>query len=118
MNRFNILIASSILAMTSASVAFANDPRVPVTGSEQGMIVPDALPSGGPAHTALPEGHLIAPTGAVPQTGSAQSVETPGSLPGISGRFGEAQPHTDVTSPTGIVPQTGSVQGAQPPGSK
>lgn len=118
MNRLTILIASATFALTSVSAAIANDARVPMTGSAQGMIVPNALPGGGPAHTALPEGHLIAPTGAVPQTGSAQSVESPASLPGTFARSGEAQPHTDVTSPPGIVPLTGSAQGAQPPGSR
>lgn len=118
MSRFYMIIASAALGLTMASAASANDARVPVTGSAQGVIVPNALPGGGPPHTAMPEGHLIAPSAAVPQTGSAQSVQPPGSLPTASGQFGEAQPHSDVTSPRGVVPLTGSALGAQPPASR
>lgn len=118
MRQFQLVIASATFGLALAGSAHADDTRVPITGSAQGVIVPNALPGGGPPHTTVPEGHLIAPRNAVPQTGSAQSVQPPSSLPGVPGHFSEAQPHTDVTSPQGVVPLTGSAQGAQPPGSR
>lgn len=117
MRPFHFLVASAILGLGLAGTAYAADPRVPTTGSAQGEIIPNALPGGGTPHTGSPEGHLIAPSGIVPQTGQAQTVEPYNSLPGLGTSFGEAQPHTDVTSPPGVVPQTGSAQGPQSPGS-
>ncbi len=101
-------VAAAILlgVAAQAGTALADDTRVPVTGSAQGEIVPNALPGGGPAHARVNEGHLVAPSGQTPVFGSAQGVQPPNSLPGSTKPIGEAQPHSDVTSPAGLIPQS------------
>lgn len=115
MRPFHILVASAALGLGLAGIARADDARVPTTGSAQGEIVPNALPGGGPPHARVPEGHLTAPTGAVPQ-GSAQGVQPPNSLPGATGPIGEAQPHSDVTASPNLVPNN-SAAGVETPNS-
>ena len=100
------LVAAALLASIAAGSAWADDARVPVTGAAQGEIVPNALPGGGPPHTRVNEGHLVAPSGQTPLVGSAQGIEPPNSLPGATRPIGEAQPHSDVTSPAGLVPRS------------
>ena len=107
--RYSFLAAAALLGALAVGTTRADDPRVPQGGSAQGEIVPNALPGGGPAHTQLPEGHLIAPSGAVPQ-GSAQGLVPLNAVPGATGLSGEARPHSDVTSPIGLVPN--SAEGA------
>lgn len=104
-------------AIGFASMAWADDPRVPQTGSQQGETVPHALPGQDIHHPGGPP-QLTAPTGLTPQTGSEQSVETPNSLPGSTRPTGEAQPHNDIVSSPGAVPRTGSIQGQHLPGSR
>jgi len=110
------LAAAAVLGFLSVGVAYANDTRVPQTGSQQGEIVPNALPGGEAPHARLPGGHVIAPSGINPQVGSQAGVQTPNAVPGSTRLTGEAQPHTDVTSPPGIVPQA-SEAGPNSPGS-
>ena len=102
------VLALTILlgAAAQSGIARADDARVPVTGSAQGEIVPNALPGGGPPHARVNEGHLIAPSGQTPVVGSAQGIQPPNSLPGATQPNGEAQPHSDVTSPAGLVPRS------------
>lgn len=88
----------------AAGTVRADDTRVPATGSAQGEIVPNALPGGGPAHTRLPEGHMIAPSGQAPDVGSSRGIQPPNSPPGATALNGEAQPHSDVVSPAGLIP--------------
>lgn len=107
--RYSFLAAAALLGTLVVGTANAADPRVPQGGSAQGEIVPNALPGGGPAHVQLPEGHLIAPSGVVPQ-GSAQGLVPLNAVPGATGLSGEARPHSDVTSPAGVVPN--SAEGA------
>ncbi len=106
---YRILAAAVLFGTFAVSTARANDTRVPTTGSQQGEIVPNALPGGGPAHVALPQGHLIAPSGQSPRTGSAQGIQPTNAVPGVAGVSGEARPHTDVTSPTGLIPNSNQV---------
>ncbi len=101
---YRVLAAALLLGTLAVGAAGANDARVPSTGSAQGEIVPNALPGGGPAHIAIPEGHLIAPSGQSPRVGSAQGIQPSNSIPGARGRSGEAQRHSDVTSPAGLLP--------------
>jgi hypothetical protein len=102
-----VLAAAILLGVgAQAGIARANDARVPVTGSAQGEIVPNALPGGGPRHARVNEGHLVAPSGQTPVVGSAQGIQPPNSLPGATRPIGEAQPHSDVTSPDGLIPQS------------
>jgi len=110
-----VLATATLLGALAVNTAHANDPRVPTTGSQQGEIVPNALPGGGPAHASIPEGHLIAPSGQSPQVGSAQGIQPSNSVPGMRGLSDEAQPHADVTSPAGLVPN--SNQTPRQPGS-
>jgi len=77
-----------------------------VTGSARGEIVPNALPDGGPPHTRVNEGHLVAPSGQTPVVGSAQGIQPFNSLPGATQLIKEAQPHSDVTSPAGLIPRS------------
>lgn len=112
--RYSFLAAAALLGVLSAGTAYADNVRVP-NSSEADVIVPNALPDGGPAHgRTIPgrttAGHLIAPTGLVPQTGSAQGVQPPNSIPGRVAQNTEAQPHSDVVSPQGVVPR--SAEGA------
>lgn len=119
MRPFHILVASAALGFALSGVARADDPRVPSQGSEQGEIVPNALPDGGPPHVSVPRGHLIAPTGAVPQ-GSAQGIQPRNSVPGPTGPTGEAQPHADVTASPALVPNSSAAgvetRNSMPPG--
>lgn len=105
-SRFRVLAAAVLFGALATGAARANDARVPLTGSSQGEIVPNALPGGGLAHVAVPEGHLVAPSGQSPRVGSAQGIQPPNSVPGAMASSGEAQPHSDVTSPTGLVPNS------------
>lgn len=102
------VLAAAILVGVGAQagIARADDARVPVTGSAQGEIVPNALPGGGPPHARINEGHLVAPSGQTPVVGSAQGIQAPNSLPGATRAIGEAQPHSDVTSPAGLIPRS------------
>ena len=99
------VLAAAILVgvATQSGVARADDSRVPVAGSAQGEIVPNALPGGGPPHTWVNEGHLVAPSGQTPVVGSAQGIQPPNSLPGATRPIGEAQPHSDVTSAARLI---------------
>lgn len=106
---YRVFAAAALFGTLAAGAAHANDTRVPTTGSQQGEIVPNALPGGGPAHVALPQGHLIAPSGQSPRTGSAQGIQPTNAVPGVAGISGEARPHTDVTSPRGIIPNSNQV---------
>ena len=119
MRHLHILMTSAILGLGFAGAALADDPRLPPRGSEQGEIVPNALPDGGPAHVRAPERHLIAPTGAVPQS-SAQSVQPRASLSGATGPTGEAQPHADVTASPKLLPNSSAAgietSNSMPPG--
>lgn len=108
--RYSFLAAAVLLGALSAGAAQADNVRVP-NSSEAGIIVPNALTDGGPAHgRTIPgrtaAGHLIAPTGLVPQTGSAQGVQPPNATPGQAAQYAEERPHTDVTSPRGVVPMS------------
>ena len=108
--RYSFLAAAALLAALSAGAAQADNVRVP-NSPEADVIVPNALTDGGPAHgRTIPgrtaAGHLIAPTGLVPQTGSAQGVQPPNATPGQATQYGEAQPHVDVTSPRSVVPRS------------
>lgn len=105
-NRYRALAAMVLFSTVTVGSARADDARVPTTGSAQGEIVPNALPGGGPPHTRLPEGHLIAPNGETPVVGSAQGVQPPNSLPGARALNGEAQAHSDVASPAGLIPNS------------
>ena len=107
--RYSFLAAAALLGTLAMGTAHADDPRVPQGGSAQGEIVPNALSGGGPAHVQLPEGHLIAPSGATPQ-GAAQGLVPFNAVPGATGLSGEVRPHSDVTSPAGVVPN--SAEGA------
>ncbi len=93
-------------AAAQASTARADDARVPVTGSAQGEIVPNALPDGGLQHARVNEGHLVAPSGQTPIVGSVQSIQPSNFLPGARRLIGEAQRHSDVTSPAGLIPRS------------
>jgi hypothetical protein len=100
-------LAAAILLGVAAqeSTAWADDAQVPVTGSAQGEIVPNALPDGGPPHARVNEGRLVAPSGQTPIVSSAQGIQPPNSLPGATRPIGEAYPHSDATSPAGLIPQ-------------
>ena len=111
---YRVLAAAALFGTFAVGTAHANDTRVPTTGSQQGEIVPNALPGGGPAHVALPLGHLIAPSAQSPQTGSAQGIQPANAIPGVAGVSGEARPHTDVTSPKGLVPRSNEGSPRQP----
>lgn len=114
---FTDLALAIVLTISLVGTAWADDPRVPQTGAEQGEFVPHALP-GEDIHDPGGPPTLTAPTGLVPQTGAQQGVNTPNSLPGRTQPVGEAQPHADVLSPQGVVPETGSNQGPQSPNSR
>ena len=108
--RYSFLAAAALLGALSAGAAQADNVRVP-NSSEADVIVPNALTDGGPAHgRTIPgrtvAGHLMAPTGLVLQTGSAQGVQPPNATPCQVAQYGEAQPHVDVTSPRGVVPMS------------
>lgn len=99
-----LLLAATLLGGFSIGSAHAHDPRV-LQNSEAGVIVPNAIPGGEPAH-GRPVRHLITPTGLVPRTGSAQGVQLPNSIPGQRAQYGEAQLHTDMTFPRGVIPNS------------
>ena len=103
-SRHRLLAAAAVFAALASGPASADDTRVPQTGSEQGEIVPSALPGGEPPHARAPQGHLISPTGIMPLGGSEQGMESPNSTAGSRALLGEAQPHSDVTSQPGLVP--------------
>lgn len=105
-SHYRLFTAAAVLGLLAVGTAYANDPRVPTTGSNQGEIVPNALPGGGPPHAPLPEGHTIAPSGASPRVGSEAGVQPSNAAPGTAGLSGEARPHADVMSPAGIVPRS------------
>ncbi len=46
MRQFQLVIASATFGLALAGSAHADDTRVPITGSAQGVIVPNALPGG------------------------------------------------------------------------
>lgn len=104
--RCRVLAAAALFGILAAGTVRADDTRVPTTGSAQGEIVPNALPGGGPAHTRLPKGHMIAPSGQAPDVGSSRGIQPPNSPPGATALNGEAQPHSDVVSPAGLIPNS------------
>lgn len=112
---FSYMIARAVplvfafgLLLTGAAVA--DEAKVPMTGSQQDVTVPHALPG---ARMSGPEAsqHIASPSGVVPKTGSAQG-------PNIPSQLNEVLPHPDVTAPPNLVPQTGSAQGVNPPNSR
>lgn len=108
------LLAAAFGGVLAFSSAYADDSRAPVTGSEQGEIVPNALPGKEAAHARIPEGHFVVTSGMNPLTGSAQGVESPNSVPDSRAAIGETQPHSDVTSPAGVVPNSNEGAPGQP----
>lgn len=112
------VLTAAVITLMSLGTAQAADPVVPMTGSEQGITVPHALP-GEPTHRHDPttEGHLTAPAGQSP-VGSERGFNPANSVPGNTAGLGKAQAHADVVSPRGVVPEVGSNQGARPLGAR
>lgn len=103
------LTLGSILALgaTAATPAWADDPRVPLTGSEQGTIVPNAMPGPDAPHaTGARPAHLTAPLDTRPGNSAQISNDPDNASPGRTAATGELQPHADVTSPRGLIPQS------------
>lgn len=103
-----------LLAQAANMTGHATSPSgAPMTGSERG-----------PGQATGPGPMVTSPSGAVPQTGSAAGVESPGSMPPghmaadpnrVAGP--SSAPGPMVTSPSGILPNTGSAAGAESPNS-
>ena len=112
-----LALTAAVISLLAVGAAHAADPFLPPTGSAQGITVPHALP-GEPTHKHNPamEGHVIAPTGQVPQA-SERAVNPANSVPGNTGRLGGLPAHADVESPRAIGPDVGSEQGIRPSGS-
>ena len=110
--RTHHLVLAATLASFVALPAFAAEPSLPESGSEQGITVPHALPS---TTAEIPHGgqHLTSPSGTQSESAERGPV-VPNALPGRTATIGEARPHADVTAPQGVVPNRGSEQGANP----
>lgn len=115
--KHQIAFAVALASLGTMAPALA-DTYVPRTGSEAGVVVPNARPGQETAHPGQPNGHIVSPIGIVPRTGSESGVQPSNSVPGDRASIGEARPHADVVSPRGVVPRTGSERGAIVPNAR